>query len=241
MRNTIKVKALIISLIMVINVLLFTTVSRAYSVDGKLTYSGELVAGQNVTVTLSLSNIDADTGLTGVSVDKVSYDTSVFETITSSNFSGSNGWEVTGFSTTSQSLTLKNDSHITANGSVITLTLKVKDGVAATSSTVEFEGIVATAGLTTGDINVGTKKVTIGSDEAPESGSEAGTPANTPAPVTINNTTKNTTKNITSSKSKTKIPAAGDTTTIVITAAVAVIAIVGIVGFVKYAKNKDIK
>lgn len=236
MKNTLRLKALI-SIVIISMILAIANIANAYSASGKLSSTDKLVAGGNVQVTLALSDIDMDVGIYSITIGNISYDTNVFDPISTSSFVGSNGWSA---SYASGKVTLVNLSPMSESGNVVTLTLKIKEGITATSSTVKFENIVVASGTTTtGNVSIGTPKVTIKSDAVAESGSEAGTPANTPAPET--NTPANTPKKITSSKSKTKIPAAGDSATIVITAAIAVIAIVGIVGFVKYAKNKDIK
>lgn len=250
MKNILRFKTVVVLAIITI-ILSISTISNAYSVMGSLSSNDKLVAGKNVTVTLSLSDIDADSGVTSITVDKIDYDTSVFETITASNFTGSNGWNPN-YSTTSQGLTLVNNTHIKENGAVLTLTLKVKDAINVTSSTIKFEGIIASAGLTTGDIEVGTKTLTINVDKTADSGSE-NTPTTTGSQSTNNNgatsnngtvkssdDTKSTSKKSTTPVSTTsnlnKLPKTGVGTGIILLVTVG--AIIGIIFYIKYKNIK---
>lgn len=262
MRNTRKFKVIaIVALIAMITMVIgMANVSDAYSVTGGLSSSDKLVADGNVSVTLSFSNIDADSGVMSVTVDKVTCD-DVFEPVTKANFVGSNGWDVS-YSATNKILTLTNDEHITSAGPVVTLNLKVKSGVTAKQASVTFEGIVASAGLSTGDIKVGTKTITINaaadavpSETAPTEDTPA-TPATDTTPSTTNTTpatsttpaksttaattstaTSNTAKQTTAAKSGVSaLPKTGVGMGIVISAVVVVIA-----GTVFYGLYRNLK
>lgn len=266
----IKVVAIAMVLFMLVLILGMTNVSNAYSITGELTSSGNLKAGQQASVTLDFSNIDAADGIMSITVDKIDYDTSVFNTVTSSNFTGSNGWSVS-YSTTNQILTLTNDQHITADGPVVTLTLTANNVVTKTESKVYFENIVASAGLTTGDIPVGTKfasiktaeNVIVNPDPDPALTPDPD-PIPTPEPVieeknttntittpktnnvvTTTNTAKatNTTKQTTTTAAKanvTTLPKTGIKNGIIIIASI--IVAIGLVFYGKYRKIiKDMK
>ena len=237
MKNTLRLK-IAISVIIMIMILGISNISNAYSVGATLSSGDKLVAGKNVTVTLSLSSIDAGEGLSSITVDKINYDTNVFETISASSFAGNNGWNPT-YSTKSQGLTLTNNTHITANGAAVNLTLKVKDGVTAKSSIIKFEGIVASAGLTTGDINVGTKTLTVNADSEANGGSESTPSTGTSTPsTTTQDTTNNQQGKVTTAKKAniSQLPKAGLETGIVFVLVAGLL-----VGIVFYAKYKNIK
>lgn len=244
---------ILVSVIIVCMILAISNISRAYSVNGSLSTSDRLIPGENVSITFSISDINMAEGVGGISVSKISYDNNVFEQVTKTSFTASGDWEVAGYSTSSQVLTLKNDTKSQSNTTVVTLTLKVKEGATATSSVVKFENITATSGLTTGDIPVGTKTVTLHSDAeaqygsitepTPDPGSGSGAGTNSPAADPAVEPGKNTpdTKQISASKADRKILNAGDGITIILTAVGIAVFAVAIVGFVKYTKNKDIK
>lgn len=203
----------------------------------------KLVAGQEVKVILSLSAIDMGDGIRSIKVGKVTVGNE-FENISSASFSGS-----TFMPTYSNGgLVLMAGNPVTTDGTAVTLTLKVKEGVTAKSAVVKFENIVASSGTNTGDISIGTKTVTINADSSANSGSEPGTV--TPTPATDNkkndvknNSSKNNTKNAISSSKTTskKLPKAGDVASIVVISAISIIAIVAVANLVRYSKNKDIK
>lgn len=240
MKRTLK--GIVITTILAI-IISIANIANAFSFEGKLTSDGMLVAGQEVKVTFSLNNIDMGDGIRSIKVGKVTAG-SEFEGITSSSFSSSSCTPTY----SNGGLVLMAGNPVSANGAVVTLTLKVKDGITANSATVKFENIVASSGTNTGDISIGTKTVEIKANSSAVSGDEDGTttptiPATSSNKNTSVNTTKNTSKNtIQSSKTTAKrILNAGDATTIAIIAVVAVVAIVGCLGFIKYSKNKDIK
>lgn len=244
MKRTLRGIVLVTILTIVISI---ANIANAFSFGGTLTSNDKLVAGQEVKVTLSLNNIDMGDGIRSIKVGKVSVGNE-FDGISSASFSSST------FTPTYSNggLVLMAGNPVTANGAVVTLTLKVKDGITAKSAVVKFENIVASSGTNTGDISIGTKTVTINADSSAVSGDESGTTTpTTPATSSNKNTSANTTKNtakkttkntIQSSKTTAKrILNAGDATTMAIVAVVAVVAIVGCLGFIRYSKNKDIK
>lgn len=242
MKKILNLKMLMGILVMCI-ILTISTISKAYSAGGDLTSSSKLEAGKDVKVTLTIKNIDADDGIRSITVGKINYDTNVFEAITASSFVGENGWSAT-YSANSGKLAIINGNPMTANNAVVTLTLKAKQAITDESTTIKFENIVvASSSTTTGNISVGTKNVTIYANKDSQSGSETPKTDPTSQPSTTPGTSKkNTTKNITTSKTKsTKLPKAGDASTIAIASVAVILLIIAIVGFTKYTKQKDIK
>ncbi len=243
MKNNLKLKMFVGILIICIT-LAISNISRAYSANADLLSASKLESGKDVKVTLTIKDIDADDGIRSITIGKVSYDTNVFEPITASSFVGENGWSAT-YSTSSGKLAIINGNPMTANNSVVTLTLKAKEGITEKSTQIKFENIVvASSSTTTGNIQVGTKTVTVYEDRNSQSGSEdenqdtnqGGTKANTTTSSTKNN------KNITTSKStSSKLPKAGDASTIAIATVAVILLVIAIVGFIKYTKQKDIK
>lgn len=203
MKRTMKFKIIaIVALIVIITIILSTTnISNAYSVGGTLTSSSKLIEGETVSVVLSFNNIDADSGVMSITVDKIIYDPAVFESITKSSFVGSNGWDVS-YSTSNQILTLTNDEHITSSGAVVTLNLKVKDSISVDETSITFEKIVTSAGLTTGDIEVGTKTAKI--SKTANAVSTDGTPSTTTNSKTTTTTSGTTPSRTTSTATSAK-------------------------------------
>ena len=226
-----RILTLLVVIAMVIGI---TNISNAYSVTGSLSSSDKLVAGGTASVTFSLGSIDAEDGVRSITIDKVNYDTNVFEAITSSSFTASNGWKVS-YSASSGAMTLTNDTPVNSASSVVTLALKIKSGITATSASVSFQGIVASSGLTTGDIAIGTKTATLKTDAAAEESSTPATPAKSTTPAASSTTT--TSKQTTAAKSGVStLPKTGVGMGIVISAAVVVIA-----GAIFYGLYRNLK
>lgn len=249
MKNSLKLKT-ITSLLIILMIVAIANISRAYSVDADLSSSGKLKGGQEVKVTLSFKAIDALDGLRSGTIDQIVYDKNIFEEITDDSFDGQNKWS-TAYS--NGKLVITKSNPMTSNAAVATLTLKVKEGVTAESTKVEFKGIVVASGSVatggTGNIAVTDQQVTIYADKEGTSGTED-PKTNTLAGTNETNTSKtntaaksNTSTNkITSSKTtSSKLPKAGDAATIAIMAIIAIALLAGVVGYIKYSKNKDIK
>lgn len=239
MKNKLKLKMFVGILIICIT-LAISNISRAYSANAELSSISKLETGKDVKVTLTIKDIDADDGIRSITIGNITYDTNVFEPITASSFVGENGWSAT-YSTSSGKLAIINGNPMTANNSVVTLTLKAKEGITEKSTKVKFENIIVASSSTTGNIQVGTKTVTIYEDKNAQSGSESGSQSETKANMPTTSSTKNN-KNITTSKSTSnKLPKAGDETTMAIISVVAILIVIAIVGFAKYIKQKDIR
>ena len=208
-----------------------------------LSSNSKLKAGDTVTVTMSLGNIDAGNGIDTITAE-LNYDKNVFETVETSNLIASNSWTPTYASSTNM-LTVVKNSKVTKGETVLTITLKVKSTLSVKSTTVTLKDIVVSGGRVqdggTGDINVNNASVTINADSDAISKNE-NTISNT---TTTTNTTTNTTKQNTTLKDntvtkKTTLPKTGIEQGGVI--AIVVIAIVGTFSYVLYKKtSKEVK
>lgn len=237
-----KLKTLLTISIMAL-ILVISTISNAASVGMTLSSNSKLKAGDTVTVTMSLGNIDAGNGIDTITAE-LNYDKNVFETVETSNLIASNSWTPTYASSTNMLTVLKN-SKVTKGETVLTITLKVKSTLSVKSTTVTLKDIVVSGGKVqdggTGDINVNNASVTINADSDAISKNE-NTISNT---TTTTNTTTNTTKQNTTLKDntvtkKTTLPKTGIEQGGVI--AIVVIAIVGTFSYVLYKKtSKEVK
>lgn len=238
----IKLKTLITVSIMAL-IVVISTISNAASVGMSLSSNSKLKAGDTVTVTMSLGNIDAGNGIDTITAE-LNYDKNVFETVETSNLIASNSWTPTYASSTNMLTVLKN-SKVTKGETVLTITLKVKSTLSVKSTTVTLKDIVVSGGRVqdggTGDISVNNASVTINADSYAISKNE-NTISNT---TTTTNTTTNTTKQNTTLKDntvtkKTTLPKTGIEQGGVI--AIVVIAIVGTFSYVLYKKtSKEVK
>ena len=224
-------------------IVVISTISNAASVGMTLSSNSKLKAGDTVTVTMSLGNIDAGNGIDTITAE-LNYDKNVFETVETSNLIASNSWTPTYASSTNMLTAVKN-SKVTKGETVLTITLKVKSTLSVKSTTVTLKDIVVSGGRVqdggTGDINVNNASVTINADSDAISKNE-NTISNT---TTTTNTTTNTTKQNTTLKDntvtkKTTLPKTGIEQGGVI--AIVVIAIVGTFSYVLYKKtSKEVK
>ena len=238
----IKLKTLITVSIMAL-IVVISTISNAASVGMSLSSNSKLKAGDTVTVTMSLGNIDAGNGIDTITAE-LNYDKNVFETVETSNLIASNSWTPTYASSTNMLTVLKN-SKVTKGETVLTITLKVKSTLSVKSTTVTLKDIVVSGGRVqdggTGDISVNNASVTINADSDAISKNE-NTISNT---TTTTNTSTNTTKQNTTLKDntvtkKTTLPKTGIEQGGVI--AIVVIAIVGTFSYVLYKKtSKEVK
>lgn len=265
MRKIVKLILIIAIIAMVIGI---ANRSSAFSFNANLSSNGKLVAGQEVKITLSLSNINMDDGIRSIRIGKITVGEE-FEPVASANFV-SNTWSPTYLN---GGLVLMSGTPVKTNGTAVTLTLKVKSGVTAKSSTVKFENIVASSGTNTGDISVGTQIITIKAEETETSGNEvvetntvkeneivtggnkteinenvsgttntSDTNTNSTQNGTNQSTDKNNSnaiKNITSSQVRpSKLPNAGNMGGILIVVLILIVILAAIVSLVKYKKTR---
>ena len=128
MKTKINSKLLVFVAIVGIIVTISTMVS-AYSVGMSLSSKSKLKAGDTVTVTVNLGNVDAGNGIDTIT-GELSYDTNVFETLSTSNFIASNDWTPTYAASTNMITVLKN-TKVKSSETVLTISLKVKDNTMA--------------------------------------------------------------------------------------------------------------
>lgn len=153
MKKTLRIIIMMIITIMIIG---GTNITNAFSFNAGVSSDEKLVAGQEVKISLSLSDINMDEGIYSIQVKKIVVG-DAFEPISQSNFSSNTCMPTY----TNGGLVLMSGTPIKNSGEVVTLTLKVKEGISAKSDTVRFENIVASSGSNTGDISAGTKTITI--------------------------------------------------------------------------------
>lgn len=235
-----KLKTLITVSIMAL-IVVISTISNAASVGMTLSSNSKLKAGDTVTVTMSLENIDAGNGIDTITAE-LNYDKNVFETVETSNLIASNSWTPTYASSTNMLTVLKN-SKVTKGETVLTITLKVKSTLSVKSTTVTLKDIVVSGGRVqdggTGDINVNNASVTINADSDAISKNE-NTTGNTTNSSKTNTTKQNTTLKDNTVTKKTTLPKTGIGQSGVI--AIVVIAIVGTFCYVLYKKtSKEVK
>lgn len=239
MKRIVKVIVMMTIVAMVMGI---ANVSNAFSFHANLSSNDKLVAGKEVKVTFSLSSIDMDEGIRSIKVGKITVGEE-FEPVSSSNFASS-----TWMSTYSNGgLVLMSGTPVKNEGAEVTLTLKVKSGVTAKSSTIKFENIVASSGSNTGDISAGTETITIkADDETTTTGNEVKPTNPSTTTNTQNGTNQSTGKNTSSTTKKTtssqatpsKLPKAGNIEGSIIVSFIIIVALVGIVSFVKYKKAR---
>lgn len=241
MKRSIK----ILLAVLVIMICIVGTVNAA-SITTELKSSSNLVAGDTVTITLRIKNIDAGDGVDAISGALV-YDTNVFETITEDNYTtyiqGVNSWNPIGYNTQENRFTAVRGNKVNMASDVLQIKLKAKSSVTVDSTTIQVKDIEFSGGLDTGDINPADVSIKIdkASQITPDDPNKTNTqpggqttpttntqqPVNTQTPVVNGNNTPNT-----------KLPQTGDEYGIVL--AITVVTIVSIIAYVRY-KNVNIK
>lgn len=243
MKSNSKMKSLMMIAIIAImlTISIIANASTGDSVGMSLTSNSKLKEGDTVTVNVNLTSINAGNGIDTIAA-KLEYDTSVFETLSSSNFTGSNDWTPS-YAASTNMLTLLKNSKVTAPETVLTIKLKVKDTISVNSTTIKLTGdpsIIVSGGREvdggTGDIKVNNASVTLSKAQEPTSSTEE--PTNTPAPqntVKQNSILKDNTTTKTTTLPKTGLEQYG-------VIAIVVVAIIGIFSYGLYKKiEKDVK
>lgn len=252
MKTNLKSKILLIVLVL-FTIMSLTNFVSAFSVNMALTSTSKLKAGDVVTVTLKISNIDAGEGIDAI-VGALEYDKNVFEEVTEENFENKNRWNVNIYSTQSQKFTALKSSKVNAAGEVLSITLKAKDTVNVDSTTITIKDITASGGAVsdggTGDIVISPASVTINKETTQQPDDNNKVDTNTTDTNTtdtdktnnvggdVNNKT-NTVKpiNNVSGKAEGKIPQTGENV-IGIVAGILIISVIAIVGYIKYRNVK---
>lgn len=234
-------KRIIVTVIMILTILMGVKSVNAAdpTVKMSLTSSSKLKAGQ--TVTINVNYTQSVTGGIGSILGTLDYDPNVLEYV---DTKVKGDWKAGVYTASTKILGIERNNNTETTGTIAEVIFKVKESSTAKSTTITYN--VTDVGLAD-EVKL-SPSVTIDAEKE-ATGNEVGT--NTPAGTNstntnktnpIKNTTTNAPKNITTSKTNSsKLPAAGDSTTMAIIAIIAVVAVVGIVGFIKYSKEKDIK
>ena len=209
-----KKKVLLITLTIVLVIALLINTVSASSFSASMTASKNTVAeSTEFTITVKVSNIDA--GVNGInSVSGIfSYDTKIFETITSSSISGLNGWQPNYFPDTGKIILLKT-SYAKTDEDVLQVTLKTKSGTSGKSGVVSFKSVVgsdSTVDIPASDIST---TITVGNQTTSQSeGNTSNT--NTSTPQTINTSiSTNTSTNVSNTNTNTNTSTNTKTNTI---------------------------
>ena len=199
-----KRKILLISLVIMLVIALLINTVNAASFIATMTASKTTVAeSTEFTVTIKVSNIDAGTnGINSIS-GIFSYDSKIFEAITSSSISGLNGWQPSYFPDTGKIVLLKT-SFTKNDEDVLQVTLKTKASTSGKSGVVSFKSVTAANSDT--DIQASDISTTITVGNASTSIGEGNTSTNTNTPQTINTSRPVTNTNVnTNTKTNTNV------------------------------------
>lgn len=225
----VKQKIQVILLIMLMIAVALSTTVRAdnnYSVGMALTSNAKLKAGATITVNINLTSVNAGKGIDAIDAS-LDYDTNVFEAITTSSMSSTNGWTPT-YAPSTKKMTIRKDSKVTSPETVVTITFKVKDTLSVNSTKITLSGITVTGGRVqdgdTGDIPVDTAVLTL--------------TAETPSSTTTNTITSNTVKKDNTVTTSKKLPKTGLGQAGII--AIVVVTIVGIFSYILYKKTSKV-
>lgn len=237
MKKSIK----ILLTVLVIMICIVGTVNAA-SITVELKSTSNLVAGDTVTITLRIKNIDAGDGVDAISGALV-YDTNVFETITEDNYTtyiqGVNSWNPIGYKNQENRFTAVRGNKVNMASDVLQIKLKAKSSVTVDYTTIQVKDIEFSGGEETGDINPADVSIKI--DKASQITPEDPNKTNTqPGGQTTQPPKTNTQSPVVSGNNAptTKLPQTGEEYGIVL--AIAIVAIVSIIAYIRY-KNVNIK
>ncbi len=208
-----KITKIVIMLMIVLVLISYVGVVNAASVGMTLNSSSKLKVGDNVEVTLKISNITAGEGIDAI-VATLNYDKNVFEEVSQNNFTGMNQWNVNLYATDTQIFTITKSAKVNTPSDVLKIVLKVKSPVNVNSTEIKIKDITASGGAVdvggTGDIVVQDVKVNVLKEE--------------------------TTKPPVQDKPNTSLPKTGEEVWIM--ASIAVLSIVAVIAYVKYRNIK---
>lgn len=233
-------------------VVLLTTICtvgkvNAASISMTLTSDSKLVAGDTVTVTLRILNIDAGDGVDTIS-GKLVYDTDVFEEITeeqyTNNFQGLNSWNPMGYNASEFKFTALRGSKVNMASDVLQIKLKAKSAITVNSTSIEVKDMELSGGMETGDIKPLDVKIEINKasqiiptpdDKVNE---QQGGQQNQELPINTQKVNNQTSVINGNNTSNTKLPQTGDEYGIVL--AIALVAVISIIAYIRY-RNVNIK
>ncbi len=242
MRRTIKTIALFLIFMIFLMPLYAQADSFTFNVTADKT---QVDPGEEVVITLNLSDIDAgELGINTVEAT-LSYDTNVFEEVTQEDFQSLNNWSLTynGEDTEQKGkiLGVIIASGVTEDQTIGTITLKVKEGVEYQNTTVSFTGIATNNG--TDIINETDKTINLEIGTAPAEPEEPNEDNNNEINIgnTVDDDNSNTTTNTPTSdntQSPNRLPQTGTAMFFMIAFVIIVLGILTFVGYNRY-KNID--
>lgn len=153
MKKIVKISLILLSIMCV------TLSAYAFSCSMSLdSTKNEYKPGDDVTVDVKLTNIDAADGIIAL-IATLEYDTN---SLTYVSMQGQNGWETPAYSETSKKLIMSRNALVTTPETVLTINFKVKEQ-SAKNPTITLKNITASGGIATGDIPVAdmTKTITV--------------------------------------------------------------------------------
>ena len=252
-----KRKFFIIALVIALVIGLLINTVNASSIVTTMTASKTTVAESNeFTVTIKVSNIDAGTnGINSIS-GIFSYDTKVFETITSSSLSSLNGWTPNYFPDTGKILLIKT-TFTKDDEDVLLITLKTKANTAGKSGVISFKNIEASDSenrIESSDIST---TITVGNSGTSQSEGNSSTPqiitsntgntsntntntniaSNIVTPSTVNNVQNTDNNNVVVSTTQSDIPYTGVSNNIM--KAIFVVLVIAGIFYFKYESIKE--
>lgn len=186
----------IIAMIIIMNTAVLAAEAN-YSAGISLSSSSKLKEGETVTINVKLTSVNAGAGIDALTAG-IEYDTNVFETLSTSNFTSSTSWTPTFAASTNKMTGLKSEK-VTSAENMFTITLKAKSEINVDSTTITLKNAVVSGGIIanggTGDIKVNNASVTISKEKEATSITED-IKTNTAGNITILNDKTTSNKNI---------------------------------------------
>ncbi|MBR2289968.1 MAG: hypothetical protein IJ867_05085 [Clostridia bacterium] len=207
-----KKKFLILSLVVLLILSLLSVVTEAYSFAPTMTAKPTRVsAGDEVLVTVRLSNMNVpENGISSFSA-YLSYDTEFFETLTDSSIDGMNGW-IPNYTTGTGKVSLYKRTFLKTDEDIMQITLKTKAGLAdGTQGEIKLSTIIISDGTDEIMASPISTSITIGSGTVEPDVNPNGNTTATPIPIETN-TTPTPATNILPTTNATPTPAENNTT-----------------------------
>lgn len=245
---------IVVILVMTIILGMFETVKAAdSSFKANITANKtELKAGEEVTVTLGVSDINMGENGINTIEGKITYDKDIFETITSSSITNLNNWSVTYNDTTNEKqgkfLAVNLSNGVKEETQIFSVKFKVKENITEEKETkISFKDITSNDGKNL--VNSGTKTVTLKINKSTNQNNANNSNENK------NQTTNSNSTNTTSKKKESSFAKstnnAGDKTTVtsklpktgkpVVIGLVAILLITIVALYIKNRTMRDIK
>lgn len=189
-------KILLITLIIALVFTSLISVVNASSVTVTMTTNSNTVPdGTELTVILKVSNIDAGQGINSIE-GIISYDSAVFEALTTSSVDEMNDWSVKFTPATGQLVAYKS-TFAKDEQDIAQITFKTKAGTSGKSGDIKFGEIKASDSESETSVSGVSTTITVGNvSQGGQSGNTANTNTNTKNPIPINNTVKPANNNV---------------------------------------------